>query len=101
MHAKLTEIIGINKVNINLRYPALNAISSTIFFKLRSLFQSDCVKKYCRIPSLSGIWRVCGFFRDQNLGKYGFPCSEFFWFRQKSFPKGFDYRNSYPISLRK
>jgi hypothetical protein len=41
MHAKLTEIIGINKVNINLRYPALNAISSSIFFKMRSLFQSE------------------------------------------------------------
>jgi hypothetical protein len=41
MHAKLTEIIGINKVNINLRYPALNAIFSSIFFKMRSLFQSD------------------------------------------------------------
>ncbi len=38
MPAKLTEIIGINKVNINLRYPALNAIFTTIFFYMWSLF---------------------------------------------------------------
>jgi hypothetical protein len=38
MPAKLTEIIGINKVNINLRYPALNAIFISIFFKKMSLF---------------------------------------------------------------
>jgi len=38
MHAKLTEIIGINKVNINLRYPALNAIFKSIFLKMKSLF---------------------------------------------------------------
>ncbi|HCL83542.1 MAG TPA: hypothetical protein DIC22_06175 [Chitinophagaceae bacterium] len=38
MDAKLTEIIGINKVNINLRYPALNAIFISIFLKKKSLF---------------------------------------------------------------
>jgi hypothetical protein len=38
MHAKLTEKIGINKVIINPRYPALNAISITIFLKMKSLF---------------------------------------------------------------
>jgi hypothetical protein len=38
MHAKLTEIIGINKVNINPRYPALNAIFISIFFEKGSLF---------------------------------------------------------------
>ena len=38
MPAKLTEIIGINKANINLRYPALNAIFIRIFFKINSLF---------------------------------------------------------------
>jgi len=37
MHAKLTEIIGINKVNINLRHPALNAIFRRIFLKINSL----------------------------------------------------------------
>ena len=41
MHAKLTEIIGINKVNINLRHPALNAIFTRIFLKINSLFLVD------------------------------------------------------------
>jgi len=41
MHAKLTEIIGINKVNINLRHPALNAIFTRIFLKINSLLWSN------------------------------------------------------------
>jgi len=38
MVAKLTEIIGINKVNINRRYPALNAIFIRLFLITLSLF---------------------------------------------------------------
>jgi hypothetical protein len=45
MDAKLTEIIGINKVNINPRYPALNAIFTRLFLKNFSLFLS-CYRRF-------------------------------------------------------
>jgi len=54
MHAKLTEIIGINKVNINPRYPALNAIFSLIFPIIISLFWEDS-QLYFNLP---GWWVI-------------------------------------------
>ena len=50
MDAKLTEIIGINKVNINRRYPALNAIFIRLF--PNELFsKSEFISRTMELPS--------------------------------------------------
>jgi len=54
MHAKLTEIIGINKVNINPRYPALNAIFIRLFLKIIHLFLTVPNKSPIPVPGFCG-----------------------------------------------
>ena len=68
MHAKLTEIIGINKVNINHRYPALNAIFIRLFLNKLSLFQSSFAALYS-IGTLSGHFSL----REKILPMENFP----------------------------